>query len=396
MALFPQDTHIVVAGGGYAGIHAAATLTWRLKSARGVRITLVSERPYFLDRCRLHEAAVRERAVCYPLEQMFRGTGIDVAVGSVDRVSLEQRRVHVAHPSHGYELPFDALFVATGAKPNDFGVPGAKEHARFLSDYDDALAIREKVESLRGGGKIIVVGGGLTGIELAAELAEHAAENYAEGESPRFDVTLLEAAPRLLPACDEREAEYCHAKLMKMGVSIRTGTQVAQVTESDADIKDGTRLPHDLMVWCAGISAHAPEGIAPARTDRSGRVVTDDLLEIRRQPLLLAGGDLVSCVPAGAEHPLAAKAMWAVQMGEYAGEALAAWALGAPAPPAPTFEDKGELISLGRRDACGIAKVGSRRQFLSGFAAVLLKDASLTYHLWGLTGRTGVAPMHNQ
>ena len=390
MALFPQDKQIVIAGGGYAGIHAAAVLSWQLKGKGGVRIVLVSEHEYFLDRCRLHEAAVRDAAICYPLAPMFDGTGVDVSLGSVDRINLEERRLHVAHPSHGYEIPFDALFVATGAAPNDFGIPGVKENARFLSSYDDALAIRAKVESLTGGGNVIVVGGGLTGIELAAELAELARGD--ESGPLRFHVTLLEGADRLLPACDEREAEYCHERLSRMRVNVRTGAQVERLEEKSALLKDGTQLPHDLVVWCAGIRASAPEGLAAARTDRTGRIETDDLLELRREPLLLAGGDLISCTPAGEERPLAAKAMWAVQMGEYAGQALAAWALGEDAPPAPVFQDKGELISLGQRDACGIAQVGSRRQFLSGFPAVLLKDASLTYHLWGLTGRTGVAP----
>lgn len=389
MALFPQDKQIVIVGGGYAGIHAAAVLAWRLKGKGGVRVVLVSDHEYFLDRCRLHEAAVRNTAICYPLSPMFNGTCVDVSLGSVDRVNLEERRLHVAHPSHGYEIPFDALFVATGTTPNDFGIAGVKENARFLSNYEDTVAIRSKVESLSGG-NVIVVGGGLTGIELAAELAELAQAD--EADAPRFHVTLLEGADRLLPACDEREAEYCHERLSRMRVSVRTGAQVERLEEKSALLKDGTQLPHDLVVWCAGIRASAPEGLSAARTDRAGRIETDDLLELRREPLLLAGGDLISCTPVGAERPLAAKAMWAVQMGEYAGEALAAWALGEDAPPAPVFQDKGELISLGQRDACGIAQVGPVRQFLSGFPAVLLKDASLTYHLWGLAGRTGVAP----
>ncbi len=390
MALFPQERRIVIAGAGYAGLHAAAVLAGKIPKNAPVRVTLLSENEFFTDRCRLHELCVRSAKVRYALSPLFARTCVEVERVRLREVDPSLGLVVCDGPSHEYELPFDDLFLATGSAIATYGIPGAAEHAWPLSRFEDAERIRGVFDTLSEGARVIVVGAGLTGVELAAEMAFGAREQGRE-----LSIELVEGAPRILPSAREEAAEYCSQKLGALGVKIRAGCKVIEVRAGALEVGDGgggKSLPADLLVWCAGIRAQLPGGIGPGNVPGARLAVEDDL-SLPGDTRILLGGDVAAFAPPGEKGPLLQKAMWAVQMGEYAGHVLAARALGEEPPKLPGFVNKGELISLGRRDGWGFAKVAGRDQILTGFPAALLKEAALSYHLWAITGRTGVAPL---
>ncbi|MEW6777725.1 MAG: FAD-dependent oxidoreductase [Bdellovibrionota bacterium] len=388
MALFPQRREIVIVGAGYAGLHAAAVLSHRLPADSSVRVTLLSEEPFFTDRCRLHERCVRERPVRYALAPLFNGSVVELAVGRAETVDFQHHTILVETPSHEYEIPFDDLLWTAGAVPSDYGIPGVREHSHFLSNFHDAEKMRHALKALPPGGRVAIVGGGLTGVELAAEIAEASRERELE----KLTLTLLEAAPRILPLGDERESSYSAKALEHLGVQVRAGANVLEVRKDEVVLASSKSVFFDLLVWCAGVRARLPGGLPGIRFGTTGRLEAEEDLSVPGVPGLFAGGDSAAFTPPSADKPLLPKAMWATDVGTYAGEILAARALGLPPPPVPSFNDRGELVSLGRHDACGIMRTGLNA-FVSGFPAALMKEAALTYHLWAITGRTGIPPM---
>ena len=163
--------------------------------------------------------------------------------------------------------------LAVGAVSNDFGTPGARKHCIFLDDREQADRFREKLlnHCLRVSRamsanaaadakvEIVIVGGGATGVELAAELYNAAAGLRHYGlevfDESRLKVTLVEAGPRILPALPEKLAKAAHEELEALGVRVLTGTAITEVTAEAMVTKGGEVIPADLKVWAAGVRA---------------------------------------------------------------------------------------------------------------------------------------------
>lgn len=162
---------IIVIGAGYSGAIAAGRLARRLRR-QDVAITLVNAEPDFVERVRMHQLAVGQELRPRLFSEMFAGTGVRLRLARVTAVDVDRRTVTVTDGQSTEELPYDTLVYALGSAWNTQGVPGTAEHAHDIAGRPGALRLRERLAGLVAGQPVVVVGGGLTGLEAATEIAE--------------------------------------------------------------------------------------------------------------------------------------------------------------------------------------------------------------------------------
>lgn len=362
-----QDTRIVVIGGGYAGVLAAN----RLRAAGpGVGITLVNPRPHFVERIRLHQLAVGTNTGTHgatgDAAEDYRGLlgdGITLVVDSAERIDTGARRVELAS---GAALDYDYLVYAVGstaAVPRE--VPGAAEFAYPLAEWEEAQRLRARMDEIGPAAAVVVVGGGLTGIEAAAE--------FAEAGHP---VTLV--GPTLGPSLGGPARASVARRLDALGVVVLDGDGAgdsAMVTAVGPDVvhlAGGRALPAAVTVWTAGFGVPGLAAVSGLSTDSLGRVLTDETLTSVDDPHIVAAGDAA----APSDLPLRMSCQAAMPLAAQAAQTVLARLRGqAPAPINQAFT--GQCVSLGRHGGAIQICHGDdspRRVHLRGRTAAFVKE----------------------
>ncbi len=317
-------THVVVVGGGYAGTLAAN----RLRQRTDIDITLVNSRPVFVERIRLHQLVAGTGAATTDYGTLL-GDGIRLVVDTVERIEAPDRRVLL---TSGAELSYDYLIYAVGSTGALLpSVPGLAELAHSVADLESAQRLRHALADLPLAAPLTVVGGGLTGIETASELA-------GRGRP----VTLV-CGGLLGPSLSDRGRRSVAKQLRKLGVGVLESAAAREVRWDAVVLADGTVLPSAATVWTAGFAVPDLAARSGLRTDALGRLLTDETLTSIDDPRIVAAGDCaapsgqplrMSCQAAG---PLAAQAVNTV-LSRVAGK-----------PPAVLNQAfVGQCISLGR------------------------------------------------
>ncbi len=353
--------HIVVIGAGYSGLAAALRAARRLPDAR---ITLINPRAYFVERVRLHQLAAGQRLRRYPLTDILGTAGIELVVGSVRTIDTERREVTV--DSLDTPVPYDTLVYALGSVA-DTSTPGVAEHAATVAGPAEAQALRDKVATMaRQEGTLTVVGGGLTGIETAAEVAE----TY-----PGLEVRLVtDTEPGA--GLSERGRAHLRRVFDRLGVEVRTDAKVVEVHSDAVELADGNTMTTDLVVWATGFGVPDLAARSGTTVDSAGRIVVDDTLRSVSHPDVYAVGD-----SAAAHHPdgspLRMACATALPLGRYAGDVIAARAHGRSPRPL-RFRYFFQCLSLGRDD--GViqfvdAHDRPRERVLTGRLAARVKEA---------------------
>ncbi len=353
----------MIVGGGYAGLMAAARLR---RANRQAMITLVDPQPAFVERIRLHEVlAGAQPTARVPYQQSLARRGIQFVEGRATSLHAAERRIEIMTATGAEELRYDAAILALGsaiAAP----VPGVAEHALRLNDLAAIRASQSRLHALNAaGGTVLVVGGGLTGIEVAAELAER---------FPRLAVTFaLRGA--LGAGYAAAASAHLRRRFARLGVAVREDTAITAVEAGQALAADGARLPFDLCVWCGGFAAPALARAAGLPVDALGRVVVGPTLQVVGQPALWAAGDAAVVSVGGAA--LRMGCVSAMPMGAQAGTNVGRVLLGQLAQPF-NLGFAIRCISLGRRDALvqfTTAADQPRERVWTGRAAVLVKES---------------------
>ncbi len=322
--------NVVILGAGYAGVTAALRLAKRTRGR--AQITLVNTSDRFVERVRLHQWAAGQRAKVRPIARILRGTGVSLVVGAARAVDPARRTVEVG----GALLPWDRLVLALGSRTDD-AIPGAREHA-YLLDPGGAEGLAAEAEALAArGGRVVVVGGGLTGIETATELAE---------SWPGLRVTLVTRGVVGAGFSEEARRHFARA-LARLGVDVVEQTSVLRV-ERDRIATSGGELPFDACVWALGfVAPPLPRGLELARNAR-GQVLVDPFLRSITDPRVSVAGDLAAPVePPGLPLPMGCKA--AGPSGAHVAENLARALRGEPEEPFD-FATPFYCVSLGRKD----------------------------------------------
>jgi len=377
---------IVIVGGGAGGLELACKLGRKLGPSK---VTLVDSRLYHIWKPSLHEVAagtldIHQEGLSYAMLAHDNGfnfvlgpmTGLDAAgqaieIGAVRAASDNEEVLPLRRLGYG------SLVMAIGSTSNYFGVPGAEEHSISLNATEDAERFRLRmlrlmlaVEQQREEGKetgldVVIIGGGATGVELAAELRE-ASGAYARYGFARMDVkrdvriTILEGAPRILAPLPERVSTAAHDLLGKRGINVVADCRVTAIEADKVIDGKGNVYPADLCVWAAGI--RAPELLAGLGlpTARGGGLDVDAHLRVKGVPNIWALGDCAVCID-GNGAPVPPRAQAAHQQADYLVTAFLRMDKGqAPQDTPYEYRDYGSLVSVGQSTSVG-SLMGSLR-----------------------------------
>jgi NADH dehydrogenase len=360
---------VLVLGGGYAGVTVARRLERALPEA--VELTVVDESTAHLVQHELHRLVRHPDmidAISVPFADLFsRASFVQARVIELDesagRVDLDD----------GTTLEFDLAAVCLGARTAYYDLPGIEAHSTPLKRVTDAEAVREGFLELveTGSGRAVVGGAGLSGVQIAGELAALATDR---GVADAVEVVLLEQADRVAPGFPAHFSEAVHQALLEEGVDVRTGSAVASATAETIELEDGT-LDYDQLVWTGGIRGPAPLGddrpTVPAtlRRDEHTFVVGDSARVVDRD------GDLLPATAqaAMAEARVAARNIDRLVRHRREGGAFE------PRLETVDFEPSGWIVSVGTRT---VAQLGPL-VFRDG-AALAFKTAVGARHLAGV------------
>ena len=351
-----RKPHIVVIGGGYAGALAAN----RLRKNPDVDITVVNPRSAFVERIRLHQLVVGSGSATLDLAGML-DPGVRLMIDTAVDVDAAGRNVRLGS---GGVLSYDYLVYAvgsTGAVPE--AVPGARQFAYPIGELEQAERLRNALGQLASNAPICVVGGGLTGIEAAGELAE---------QRPGLAVKLL-CGGILAPSVGEAARASVRRQLTHLGVEVLDDAVVAEL-RGDCVVLTNTRLvPSAATVWTAGFGVPDLATRSGLTTDKLGRLVTDETLTSVDDMRIVAAGD--SAAPTG--QPLRMSCQSAMPLGATAAETVLKRIAGSRPEPI----DQGfvvQNISIGRRGATvqfTHRDDTPRRAHVGGRLAALIKEA---------------------
>ncbi|WP_030771906.1 NAD(P)/FAD-dependent oxidoreductase [Streptomyces sp. NRRL F-2664] len=382
-----MEHRIVVLGAGYTGAVAAGRLARRLHR-EDVRITLVNPEPDFVERVRLHQLAAGQELRPRPLDAMFAGTGVAVKLAKVTAVDVDRRTVSVsatgaADAAEPEELEYDTLVYALGSGRHDGGVPGAAEHAHEVSSRPGALRLRDRLAALGPGRPVVVVGGGLTGLEAATEIAE---------ARPDLDVSLA-AGGGLGDWLSEKGRAHVRRTVDGLGVTVHEHAVVDAVEADRVTTADGRTVPADVTVWTTGFAVH-PIALATAlEVTDGGRIVVDATMRSVSHPDVYAVGDAATATGPGGK-PLRMSCASGVPMAWQAADAIAARLAGTKVPRVPIRYFQ-QCISLGRKGGLIQFVTADDRavdRVLTGRAAGFYKELICKGATWGVAHPTAGLP----
>ena len=291
-----MSRHVVLVGGGYAGLTAARRL--RRKLPRDARLTVVNPHPYMTYQPLLPETAggtVTPHHVVVPLRTAVPGA--DLLVASMTGLDTRRRLVTTtAADGSVHEVHYDELVLATGSLTRTLPVPGLVEHAIGFRTVEEAVHLRHRVlsrldlaatttdpELRRRALTFVFVGAGYAGVEAIAEVEDmvrRVLRNSAIVAHEETRWVLVEGADRILGQLPERLASYVTGRLRDRGIDVRTSTVLSSIEDGAVHLSDGTTLASDTVVWTAGVVASPMLRRHGLEVDRLGRVVTDDTLRV--------------------------------------------------------------------------------------------------------------------
>jgi NADH dehydrogenase len=380
-----KNPKILILGGGYAGLMAAARLGRQLA---GAEVTLIDARPEMVQRIRLHEILAGGAPKTLPYARLLGKRGARFVQGFVESLDSDARRVTV-RTSGGdrIELGYDALVLALGSRTAT-PIPGVAEHALRIDDPAELRTAHDRLRSLAAaGGRVLILGAGLTGIEAATELAERL---------PGLQVTLATRG-RLADGWSPAAADHFVRRLRELGVEVKERTEVEALEAGRALIADGGSIGFDLAVWAGGFEALPLAREAGLPVDAAGRARVTETLQVPGRPEVFVVGDAAAALDAAGDV-IRMSCASALPMGAWTGENVARFLRGQELKPFP-FAFAIRCVSLGRRD--GLVQFtewndAPQPRVWTGRLGVFVKEMICRMTYWVLRGElsTGLRLYH--
>ena len=410
-----KKTQIVIVGGGAGGLELARRLGARY-GRRNHDIILIDRNRTHIWKPLLHEVAAG--SLDANLDEVGYGGhgarwGYRFFNGTLESIDRRARTVTTTPmlDSGGAEIigrhtiRYDYLVLAIGGVSNSFSVPGVEEHCLFLETRDQADVFHQRLlnQCLRVSHisettlekpnvRVCIIGGGATGVELAAELfnAAESLRNYGLEifDASRMKVTLLEAGPRILPALPEKLADAARAELVDKGISVITSAQVASVQQNSVTTRGGQTIDADIIVWAAGVKGSPLlKSLGGLEADGADRLVVKQTLQTPLDDRIFAIGDCCACPQPGSDRPVPPRAQAAHQMALSVYRNLVRAMDNKPAEPF-VYHDHGSLVSLSRYSTVGslMGNLVGGRMAIEGRLARLAYLSLYRMHLVGIHG----------
>jgi NADH dehydrogenase len=415
-----QSKYVIV-GGGAGGLELACKLGRKLGPQQ---VMLVDSRLYHIWKPSLHEVAagtldIHQEGLSY--QMLAHDRGFSFVYGAMTGLDAAARYITIAPvttAADGEEvlpertLGYRSLVIAVGSTSNYFGVPGARENTISLNATEDAERFRLRLLRLLAqaeqqkedgaadsGLDIVIIGGGATGVELAAELREasgaYAAYGFRRLQVKRdVRITLLEGAPRILAPLPERVSSAAARLLDQRAIRVVTDCRVDRIDKTQVSDNKGNLYPADLCVWAAGIRAPEFLGGLGLPVAKGGQVEVDAHLRVRDVPDVYALGDCAACTD-GKGKPVPPRAQAAHQQADYLLKTFVDQAAGKPPQTAPyVYRDYGSLVSIGRETTVGnlMGSLRGASLFVEGFLARIMYMSLHLMHHQAVLGslRTGL------
>jgi NADH:ubiquinone reductase (H+-translocating) len=411
---------IVIVGGGAGGLELATQLGEKLGRRRKALITLVDRSRTHLWKPLLHQVAagsmdLNDHELDYLYQarwhnfqfRLGRMVGLDRPAKEIElapTVDETGREVLAA-----YRIAYDTLIIAVGSTTNDFGTLGAAEHAISLDNPQQAALFHSRLlnaclranaqkEPLEPGQlHIAIIGAGATGVELAAELHNTIREFLSFGLdriNPEKDIkiTIVEAAPKILPALSDRLSSAVSSLLQKLNVDVLAGERVTEVSSRGVKTATGREIPAELVVWAAGIKApDFLKDVGGLETNRINQLVVSQTLQTTRDENIFAFGDCASCPWPEKKAAVPPRAQSAHQQASHLYRMMQRRLRGEPIKPFE-YRDFGSLISLGKFSTVGSLMGGITRGsvMIEGLFAKIMYLSLYKMHEFALHGFTKV------
>lgn len=386
-----MQTHIVIVGGGYGGLRAIE----HLASRSDVRITLLDRNPYhylqteaygyIAGRFDIHDIAI-------DLENWCRGFGPHIRFVQCQMTGIDMDAGTVLSTKGA--ITYDQLIIATGARTNFFAfIKGLRENSYGVKNLPRAFNFRreferlifEMVETLRDSDapdlQIAIGGAGLSGVEIAAEMADVVQKHFKTlgTNAEKIKITLIDAADTILPGMSDYVVRQTTKRLESLGINILTRAFIDRVEHGEVHLKSGTIVPYRFMIFTGGIIANAPVSERPYETNRMGQIVPDAYLRLAPAMNVYAVGDCVE-LKDNLGNVLPPTAQTAEKSAEYVAKSILGQLDKKPVNPFHAKID-GVFVALGGRYAVG-ELFGFIR--VKGIAAYLLKKLITKGYYLGL------------
>jgi NADH dehydrogenase len=361
---------IIVLGGGYAGTLAALRLAGKTKR-QATDIVLVNGVDHFVERIRHHQLAAGQRRKALPFAKLLAGSGVRFVRGWCTALSPTRKELTVETPTGSATLTYDYLIYALGSSAEKTRVPGVADYAYTLADETTAGQLQQRAQALAAQqGRLLMIGGGLTGIEAATELAE----SY-----PGLQVTLATKG-KLGATLSPAGAAHVRRVFAKLGIALVEETAIERLRANAAHTSDGRALSFDACLWAGSFVVPKLAAVAGLPVDKGGRILVDEWLRVNNDDSIYAAGD-------AAATPLRMACATALPMGAYVADHLAAQISGKAAPAPFEFAYLLQCISLGRHN--GLVQFVQiddtpKPRILTGWLAARIKELICRFTVWSL------------
>lgn len=356
-----EKQRLAILGSGFASLSLVKRIDLSL-----YKIAIISPRNHFLFTPLLPSTTVGTiefRSIVEPI----RTSRNDIRYYQAECVSIDPGRnvvkCETVQSKETFDLEYDHLVIAVGAVNNTFGIPGVEKNALFLKELHDARRIRGRIienferaavpgtpdEEKKRLLHFVVVGGGPTGVEFAAELSDFIRDDLVKWYPklvPYAAITLLEATTQILSTFDSKLSGYAMKIFQRQSIDIKTNSPVERVEEKTIYLQDGTATSHGLVVWSTGIGPTKLLQLLPFPKNRTSRVLTDEFLRIPGMKNVYAAGDCATA--ADTNYP--ATAQVAQQEGKYLAKSFNRMARGKQVVPF-RYRNLGMLAYIGDRRA---------------------------------------------
>lgn len=373
-AISPSMKHVLILGGGFAGIQVLKKIQDYFEEDVNVHISLVSEDNFFLFTPLLPEISsgmVDPRHITTPVRTFCRRAKFYES--EVDSIDLKKKRVIISrsYDKKKREIGYDYLVVALGSRTNFFGNKNIEKYALTIKTLGDAMEIRNHIITMLENADqendpilvekfmtFVVVGGGFSGVEIVGELNDfvrESAENfYRNIDGSKIKVILISAGPRILPEVGDDLGNFASDSLKKAGIEIITNTKLVDVGKDFVLLDNKTTISSHTLIWAGGIAVDPVISKLECPHDKIGRIVVDEYLRLKDYPNVYALGDCASVTDPITGQPYPPTAQHAIREADVVANNIISFIEGKQVKYSFVYKSKGTMAKIGKRNGVAI------------------------------------------